>query len=54
MNMLQSECSNVMKTQANEEESYFPKVNYPISMFSQEKPHKNNWNQEKEQRIKNG
>ena len=46
--MLQS----VMKTQANEEESYFPKVNYATSKFYPEKSGLSI--QEKEQRIKNG
>ena len=46
--MLQS----VMKTQANEEESYFPKVTYPISKFDQDKSGLSL--KEKQQRIKNG
>ena len=46
--MLQS----VMKTQANEEESYFPKVTHPISKFYPEKSGLSI--KEKQQRMKNG
>ena len=46
--MLQS----VMKTQANEEESYFPKVNYATSKFYPEKSGLSI--QEKQKGIKNG
>ena len=42
----------MIKTQANEEESYFPKVNYATSVFYPEKSGLSI--QEKEQRIKNG
>ena len=41
-----------MKKQANEEESYFPKVTYPISKFDQEKSGLSI--QEKQQTIKHG
>ena len=46
--MLQS----VMKTQANEEESYFPKVNYATSKFYPEKSGLSI--QEKQQKVKKG